>query len=109
MGSVPTEIRTGTGPVPTNDGGGEGEWREVLRGGRVCEGFERRGFGVHGVIRSFKAIRTPRETNHQKAMCSPFPCRHRRSLQGVKRITGAGGIGLAKDIADGNDEAVAGM
>ena len=30
-----------------------GEWREV--------------FGVHGVIHSLKAIRTAKETNHQKA------------------------------------------
>ena len=40
-----------------------GEWREVLRGDCV------RGYGV---IHSPKAIRTARETNHQKAMCSPF-------------------------------------
>ena len=32
-------------------------------------------FGFYGVIHSPKAIRTARETNLQKAMRSPFPCR----------------------------------
>ena len=39
-------------------------------GERLCEGF-----GFPGVIYSLKAIRTARETNLQKAMRSPFPCR----------------------------------
>ena len=44
-------------------------------GERVCEGNGERVLGVHGVIHSRKAIRTDRETNRQKAMRSPFPCR----------------------------------
>ncbi len=34
-----------------------------------------RGLGFQGVIYLLKAIRTARETNLQKAMRSPFPCR----------------------------------
>ena len=63
---------------------------------RVCEGIVRGGLGFYGVIHSLKAIKTAREINHQKAMRAPFPCRHRRSLQGAKRITGTGGIGPAR-------------
>ena len=51
----------------------------------MAMGFARalneRGLDFYGIIHSLKAIRTARETNHQKAMYSPFPCRHRRSLQ----------------------------
>ena len=39
------------------------------------------GLGFHGVIHSLKAIKTAMDTNLQKATRSPFPCRHRRSLQ----------------------------
>ena len=56
---------------PSCEEGGNGE--------RVCEGFAREVFGVHGVLHSLKAIKTARDTNLQKAMRSPFPCRH--SLQ----------------------------
>ena len=37
--------------------------------------------GFHGAIHSLKAIKTALDANLQKAMCSPFPRRHRRSLQ----------------------------
>ena len=50
-------------------------------GERFCEGLRERGLGFYGVIHSPKAIKTARDTNHQKAMRSPFHCRHRRSLQ----------------------------
>ena len=33
------------------------------------------GLDFYGIIHSVKAIRTAMDTNHQKAMCSPFPCR----------------------------------
>ena len=110
MGSVPTEIRTGTyrsqNPIGYDHGigadrnkdrhGGEGKGNgdgvcEGLceracegferRGDRACEGFEREGFWGSWRDHSFKAIKTARETNYQKAMRSPFPYRHRRRLQ----------------------------
>ena len=34
---------------------------------RSCEGFMREVFGVHGAIHSLKAIRTAKDTNHQKS------------------------------------------
>ena len=42
---------------------------------RFCARIVREVLGVHGVIHSPKAIKTARDTNHQTAMCSPFPCR----------------------------------
>ncbi len=45
-----------------------------VRKGGMARGCAR-GLGFHGVIYSLKAIRTARETNLQKAMRSPFPCR----------------------------------
>ena len=45
----------------------------------MAMGFARdlrgRFLGFYGIIHSPKAIRTDRETNRQKAMRSPFPCR----------------------------------
>ena len=40
-----------------------------------AKGLCERVLGVHGVIHSPKAIRTDLDTNHQKTMRSPFPCR----------------------------------
>ena len=107
MGSVPTEIRTGTGACPYDGWGGEGKGNGdgfcegIMRenGERACERMVR-GFardlsdGGIGLARGLhervwgsgrdpfvQSIRTARETNRQKAMRSPFPCRHRRSLQ----------------------------
>ena len=57
--------------------------------------------GFYGVIHSLKAIKTARETNLQKTMCSPFPTR--KGGRGDRSMAAD-----AKDIADGNDEAVAG-
>ena len=58
----------GTYPLtPFLTGRGNGE--------RSSEGNGERFFGVHGLIHSLKAIRTARDTNLQKAMRSPFPCR----------------------------------
>ena len=42
---------------------------------RFCARIVREVLGIHGVIHSPKAIKTARDTNHQTAMCSPFPCR----------------------------------
>ena len=50
--------------------------RDLSDGGiGLARNLSERVFGVHGVIQSLKAIRTARETNHQKAMRSPFPRR----------------------------------
>ena len=86
MGSVVSQaIRTGTGACPY-DG-----WRQDVRlatkgtktqkGDGSSEGLCEGGWGFYGVIHSPKAIRTALDANLQKAMRSPFPCRHRRSLQ----------------------------
>ena len=42
----------------------------------LCE----RGLGFYGVIHSLKAIKTARDTNLQKAMWAPFPCRPGHAL-----------------------------
>ena len=47
------------------------------------------GLDFHGVIHSLKAIKTARDTNLQKAMRSPFPCR--KGGRGDRSIA-AGGI-----------------
>ena len=41
----------------------------------MARGFARGLREFHGIIHSPKAIKTARDTNLQKAMCSPFPCR----------------------------------
>ena len=56
--------------------------RDLRDGGiGLARDLRERVFGVHGVIHSRQAIRTAMDINHQTAMRSPFPCRHRRSLQ----------------------------
>ncbi len=64
----------------------------------MARGFARdlreRFLGFYGVIYSLKAIKTARETNLQKAMRSPFPCR--KGGRGDRSIA----AGDAKDIAE---------
>ena len=71
----------------------------------MARGFARdlreRFLGFHGVIHSLKDIRTARETNLQKAMRSPFPCR--KGGRGDRSMAAD-----AKDTADENDEAAVG-
>ena len=80
------------------------------------EGLLERFFGFYGVIYLRKAIKTARETNHQKTMCSPFPCRKGdRGDRSCKKDRHRGlslwvmAAGMRRTQRSGNDKAAVGM